>query len=210
MTELAGVFTRMYRENHWRSAETRSGVGSEMGRTQNVRERLPWLLAVLGARSILDAGCGDLNWLQHTDLPEGLLYRGCDCVPDLVAALDAEHGDGMHEFFTLDITCDPLPRCDLILCRTVLFHLSLEHIAAALGNFAASGASWLLTTTYPFAFPNEDIRDGGWWRLNLQAEPFCLPSPWLIIPEDEVDPAAPFNPGYLGLWRLDKGRGGDS
>lgn len=38
--------------------------------------------------------------------------------------------------------------------------------------------------------------------MNLQAEPFCLPWPWLLPPEDELDPNAPFNPGYLGLWRL--------
>lgn len=43
----ADVFSRIYRENHWASAETRSGVGSEMGRTQSVRERLPWLWLLL-------------------------------------------------------------------------------------------------------------------------------------------------------------------
>lgn len=46
------------------------------------------------------------------------------------------------------------------------------------------------------------IATGGWRRMNLQAEPFCLPWPWLLLPEDELDPNAPFNPGYLGLWRL--------
>lgn len=110
----ADVFSRIYRENHWASAETRSGVGSEMGRTQSVRERLPWLFDVLGAKSVLDAGCGDLNWMQHVEAQ--VEYVGVDIVPE--------------------------------------------------------------------------------------AEPFCLPWPWLLLPEDELDPNAPFNPGYLGLWRL--------
>ena len=55
MTDLAHTFTTIYRENHWQSAESRSGVGSEMGRTQNIRLRLPWLIEALGVRSLLDA-----------------------------------------------------------------------------------------------------------------------------------------------------------
>jgi len=196
----ADVFSRIYRENHWASAETRSGVGSEMGRTQSVRERLPWLFDVLGAKSVLDAGCGDLNWMQHVEAQ--VEYVGVDIVPELVATLEREHAGDGRRFDCLDITLDILPPCDLIICRTVLFHLTLTDAQNALDNFRACGASWLLATTYPWHFPNVDIVTGGWRRMNLQAEPFCLPWPWLLLPEDELDPNAPFNPGYLGLWRL--------
>jgi hypothetical protein len=173
-----------------------------MGRTVNVRERLPWLVQRIGVRSLLDAGCGDYHWLQTVRLDVD--YMGVDIVRELVDTLEAEHSGERHHFAVADITCDQLPCCDAILCRTVLFHLSDAHISAALANFKRSGAEWLLTTSYPWHFPNVDIRDGGWRRLNLQAAPFNLPSPWLLLPEDEVDPSAPMNPGYLSVWRLQR------
>jgi len=197
----AEVFGRIYRENHWMSPETRSGVGSEMGRTQSVRERLPWLFDVLGIGSVLDAGCGDLNWMQHVETP--VEYVGVDIVPELVAALARDYGSERRRFLCADITRDELPRCDLVLCRTVLFHLTLADAQSALDNFRACGATWMVVTTYPWHFPNTDIATGGWYRMNLQAEPFSLPAPWLLLPEDELDQDAPFHPGCLGLWRLD-------
>lgn len=200
MADLADTFTRIYRENHWQSDESRSGVGSEMGRTTNIRARLPWLLEALNAQSLLDAGCGDLNWMQTVCWREPLIYVGVDIVPELVETLRRQHPRVHLE--TGDITRDRLPTCDVILCRTVLFHLPNADIARALANFARSGARYLLTTTYPWHFPNEDISAGGWRRLNLQAAPFNMPSPMALLPEDEVDPAAPLNPGYLGLWEI--------
>lgn len=194
------TFSRIYRENRWASEESRSGVGSEMGRTNNVRAQLPWLLDLLGVRSILDAGCGDLNWMQHlTFEPE---YVGVDVVSEIVSRLEAEHAGPGRRFACADVTADALPKCDLILCRTVLCHMPLEMVRRTLDNFKASGARWLLTTTYPFAFPNKDVKLGGWWRLNLQAPPFNMSPPKLILPEDDLDPMTPHNPGYLALWEM--------
>ena len=56
--------------------------------------------------------------------------------------------------------------------------------------------------TATFAFPNKDVKLGGWWRLNLQAPPFNMSPPKLILPEDDLDPMTPHNPGYLALWEM--------
>jgi len=40
-----------------------------------------------------------------------------------------------------DITSDPLPRADVILCRDCLVHFSLADAQAAIGNFARSGSA---------------------------------------------------------------------
>jgi hypothetical protein len=37
----------------------------------------------LGAQSLLDAGCGDFNWMRTVDLP-GIKYIGVDVVSDLI------------------------------------------------------------------------------------------------------------------------------
>lgn len=76
-----------------------------------------------------------------------------------------------------DITVNPLPTADLILCRDCLVHLSFAHIDAALANFRASGARWLLTTTFPMIEENVDCEDGDWRALNLTLPPFC----WLQL-----------------------------
>jgi SAM-dependent methyltransferase len=197
------VFMRIHATNYWRSPETLSGVGSELGRTVQVRTWLPALLQQLQVRSLLDAGCGDFNWMQHVDL-EGVHYTGVDLVPALVEQLQQLHGGPGREFYQADICTDWMPQADLVLCRTVLFHLCHEHALQALRNLQTRGA-WLLATTYPDWPANDDITDGDWRRVNLCRPPYDLPAPEALYPEDqprwEGDPHA----GSMGLWRLPLG-----
>ena len=200
---VADVFCRIYVENYWRSPETRSGVGSEFWRTVRVRKALPPLLAELKAHSLLDAGCGDFNWMQHVPL-DGIRYHGCDVVPELIEENRAKYGGPDRAFSVVDLTIPQwLPFFDVILCRTVLFHLSFENIRAVLANFVASRSTWLLATHYPDHARNADCTDGDWRRLNLEAAPFFLPPPCGQICEDEPSDSK-LALGYLALWRLDE------
>lgn len=195
MRSLHETFQRIYRTNAWASRETRSGGGSELWRTVQIRDFLPPLLFRLGVRSVLDAGCGDWNWQKLINWGDAL-YTGCDIVPEMVMQLEQEHGSLTRAFFVADLTTDALPRHDAILCRTVLFHLSNEHVLAALRNFAASGSGYLLATTHPHVTDNADITDGDWRRINLCLAPFSLPEPL------EMHADAGEDDGYLGVWRL--------
>src|SRR5215204_2321496 len=57
------VFNQIYHRNHWGSLESVSGPGSELATTAEVRQGLSTLLTDLSIKSMLDAPCGDFNWI---------------------------------------------------------------------------------------------------------------------------------------------------
>ena len=54
---------------------------------------------------------------------------------DFVEALQREHGDDRHRFIRLDLTVDPLPGADLVLCRDCLVHLPNDLVQYSLQTF---------------------------------------------------------------------------
>jgi hypothetical protein len=192
------VFSEVYATQAWGSRESGSGTGSELRATGNIRERLPELLDRLGATTLLDAPCGDWNWMQHVDL-RVKRYFGVDIVPSVIEANRARFGSPERHFECLDLTRDPLPRADVILCRDCLVHVSFEDIAAILENFRRTGATYLLVNTYPEVERNRNQFTGKpWRRLNFRLPPFEFPEPLAMLPDGgEVDPS------QLALWRLE-------
>jgi hypothetical protein len=47
----------------------------------------------------------------------------------------------------------------------------------------ASGARYLITTTFPEHAENADVADGDWRPLNLERAPFRLPPPAAVLVE---------------------------
>lgn len=197
--DLSTVFTTIYRTNRWGSDETRSGAGSERSRMKQVVADLGGLIRDLGVKSMLDAPCGDFNWMQDVDL-DGVSYTGCDIVADLISANSARHGGQSRSFRVLDFTVDPVPYADLILCRDILVHFSYQHVFAALKHFHDSGSKYLLTTTFPDTRTNVDIATGWWRPVNLECPPFDLPKPLHSLADGESDDF--YDDKVLALWDL--------
>ena len=189
------VFRDIYRNNAWADPESVSGRGSTLARTAVIRRELPALLAELGVSSLLDAPCGDFNWMRHVDLGQ-VEYTGADVVPELVEQNRLRYGRAGREFVVLDITKDEAPRADLVLCRDCFIHLSFKHTRAAVANFKRSGVTYLLATTHVNERENVDIESGGGHYVNLRLPPFNFPRPLRLIEED------PELGKCLGLWRL--------
>lgn len=203
------IFSRMYERNSWGSPESISGSGSDLAQTRAIRRALAGLVAELGIRSMLDAPCGDYNWMRH--VPVRLdQYIGADIVPGLIAENARRYGNATRRFRVLDVCSDELPAVDLILCRDCLVHLPLEAACAALENFARSGSRYLLATTYPgLVRKNKPLLVTGNWRpLDLALPPFCLGEPLRLICEECTEPDD-FPEKSLGLWDLARvaGRG---
>jgi len=197
---LAGRFTRIYEMNIWGAPTSVSGLGSEAEATSVIRHEIGPLLRSLGVRTLLDAPCGDAGWLARADL-EGISYVGVDIVPELIERLRRENSE-MGRFLIADITHDPLPAADAILCRDCLVHLSFENIARAISNFRKTGAEWLVTTTFPDWQENSDCEDGDWRALNLERSPFCLPKPGQLLEEGCSEGGGGWSDKSLGFWRL--------
>jgi hypothetical protein len=198
---LADRFGHIARTNLWGGA-SRSGLGSELAATATLREMLPPFLARYGIRTLLDAPCGDFGWLSMVNL--GVAYTGADIVPALVAENERRYGGPAsgRRFLTLDLTHDPLPRADLVLCRDCLVHLSFANVSRALANIRASGATYLLTTTFLEHHVNADIEDGDWRMLNLERAPFNLPPPTDVLLEQCLENDGAYADKALGLWQL--------
>jgi hypothetical protein len=64
------IFADVCDSQAWRSAESGSGTGSEVAVTAPVRDALPELLRRLGIKTMLDAPCGDWNWMRLVELPD--------------------------------------------------------------------------------------------------------------------------------------------
>ena len=190
-------FTEIWRTNAWGSAETRSGTGSTLAQTETLRKRLPEAFAQLGIRTLVDAGCGELNWTSRITEPLQL-YLGFDVVGEIVTELRRKFESRKnHLFNTADVSRDRLPAADAILCRDVLTHLSHPLVADALTLFRNSGSRYLIATTFPRG-RNDVIRVGGWQPMDLCAAPFNLPPPVLTIGESLQNSGK-----SLGVWTLE-------
>lgn len=196
------VFKKIYETNAWQCEESRSGPGSSQAETLTLSRRLVTLLRRHAVGSLLDAACGDVNWMRRIDIGSAS-YLGMDIVPALIADNQRRFAAATgRNFIEGDFTQDALPKVDLIICRDALVHLPLAQIHQALANFKRSGSVWLLTTHYPAVTSNREIEIGEWRAVNLTAPPFDLPPPVEVLREADVGQAG-LDPGkQLALWRL--------
>ncbi len=193
------IFIEIYEKGYWRTAETVSGNGSDLGETETLRRELPGLLQKFGIKTLLDLPCGDFNWMRHTDL-SGIQYIGADIVPEMIAANNQKFSAPNINFRKLDLITDPLPLVDCILVRDCLVHLSLDQIEQAIKNLKRSGSQFLLTTSFPEVAKNDDIQTGYWRTLNLEIEPFGFPEPLAVLFENCTEEGG--TDKSLMLWRL--------
>lgn len=194
-------FIRIYETGAWvhsDSQQARSGIGSELMSTESIRSRLPVLLQRLACKTMIDVGCGDWNWMQTVTTP--CEYLGIDIVPSVIQDNRRFERPGVR-FEVADAIADPLPECDLILCREMLFHLSFEDGLRALQNMRKS-SKWLCLTTDTCIWFNSQIDTGDFRVINLQMPPYSLPKPLELIPDDAV-----ITGRNIGLWTGDRNLG---
>lgn len=195
------TFRQIYRSRAWGNGESLSGPGSSVARVAAFKADLESLLRELQVHSLLDAGCGDFNWMKDLNA-ELAQYIGVDIVPEIVSANQSTHKSETRIFLNLDITSDSLPQVDLIICRDCLVHLPFKSIVAALKNFHQSNSTYLLATSFPGLAKNADIQTGGWRQLNLMLPPFNFPEPRNVIDEKRTLSPGDQTVKYLGLWEL--------
>ena len=175
VNEVDKTFLRIYHQNEFRGSESVSGPGSSVAKTAKLRTELPNLLESFGIKRMIDAPCGDMNWMRQLKY-DFEFFLGVDVVPDLIELLRAQLWPEQFHFQVGDICQQVLPKADAIFCRDCLVHLPFSKIWHAIRLFKMSGAKYLLTTTFTDK-ENFDISIGDWRPLNFQAKPFCWPAP---------------------------------
>lgn len=194
--DVQSRFEFIFSSNYWGNGESRSGNGSTLESTQQLRPALEALLQEMNVRTFLDAPCGDWNWMQSVKLPQDMLYIGGDIVQSMIDGLKERHSSEYVAFKHMNIIEAPLPRCDLWMCRDSLFHLSAADIVKTLQNFLRSGTPYVLLTNMSNIRVNEDIMTGSYRPLNLLLKPFSLPKPRRTLPDSPVHEKQ----RYMGLW----------
>jgi hypothetical protein len=195
------IFNTIYETNLWGDAHSRSGPGSNLIQTEQVRHALPRLIRNLHISTMLDIPCGDFHWMKELDL-QLEQYIGADIVEEIVKQNVSRYGSDKRQFVHLDIVKDRLPKADLILCRDLFGHFSFKDIKNAVTRIKASGSTYLLTTTYVDTTVNEHIFTGLFRPINLEKPPFNFPTPLEIINEQCTEDVSLYKDKSLALWRI--------
>ena len=195
------VFTDIYNKNLWGDKESVSGGGSNLAATEYVRKSLPDIIRRYGIRTMIDAPCGDLFWMQHLDLGVEQ-YTGVDIVQELIEKNQKQFPD--KKFLSLDLSRDTLPLADLIFCRDCLVHLPFEEGVRVLKNIRRAGIKFLLTTTYAGLTEQDDIFVGQWRKINLTLDPYGLSEPLELLQDNSLhDEEVNQTDKKLGLWEVE-------
>ena len=190
MSRLRTVFENIISLDRWSGDESRSGPGSSLAYTVNLRSQLPTFVRAFAVKNFFDAPCGDFHWMKEVNFPADLEYIGGDIVGSLVAANVDKYASASRKFLEFDVVDDRFPACDLWFCRDCLFHLPDEDIFRALRNFCDCGAKLVMMTNHlnTTGFRNVDIEAGEFRLVDFYSEPFRLPREVLFRVADYIHP----------------------
>lgn len=162
-----------------RKIESVSGIGSTLRYTEHLRSQLPEMLNKFSISKILDAPCGDMNWMSVflKEHPE-IIYIGGDIVDKLITN-NQQYVTKNIQFMKLDVTLTPLPDADLWFCRDLWFHLPDEYIFKSIDNFLQSNIKYLFTSNHinTTGFKNTNLKEVDFKLIDLFSSPYNLPQP---------------------------------
>lgn len=203
------MLQRVFEEKVWRGSaqDRRSGPGSTMEATERVRAALPGVLERYKVKTFLDAPCGDWHWMSTVDIGD-VTYIGGDISSAIIDANKEEFDRDGVSFQHLDITSDPLPKADLMMCRDCLFHLKHRFRWLFFENFIASDIPYLMMTMHHLDRNRSLTSNGNYAAFSPRAEPFNFPEPLEMIhetmdalPEDMTKEEKPLSYRSIGIWR---------
>jgi SAM-dependent methyltransferase len=153
-------------------------------------------------KSVYDAGCGELNWMNPERLRAGnIRYMGGDISIHSVAyckSMWPELSISLH-----DMTSDPLPQVDLVFSSDVVIHLENMDKIRFLRNFVNSESRYLLVTNDRGAISNDPVdykSEFPWAPVNWAL------APWNFPPEIDCMPDLVPQPDYptrvMSMWSL--------
>jgi hypothetical protein len=180
-------FNKIYSTNYWFDNESRSGTGSSLRSTENIRFHLPKIIETFNIKKLFDAPCGDFNWMSQVLKSVEIDYLGSDIVKDLIVSNKKYENDKI-KFNKLDIIVDKLPTSDLMICRDCLFHFSYNDIFLFLNNFLSSDIKYILLTSHlntEHKFENKDIITGDFRKIDLFSKPFNFEKNYIYSFDDK-------------------------
>ncbi|WP_440969549.1 hypothetical protein ACSS6N_13845 [Peribacillus frigoritolerans] len=97
------LFTNIYKKNRWRNSESVSGSGSSLTQTKTLIQELPSIIKQLQIKKMIDAPCGDFNWMKEV-YKNTELYIGIDIVDEIIKTNKKKYPLNNVQFLNMDIT----------------------------------------------------------------------------------------------------------
>lgn len=163
--------------------ETHCGKGSTLEHTRDIRDALPSAIRRLKIKSIVDAPCGDCNWIKHLDLK--VKYIGIDNARPHIkeARKNIRHWNNAKAIIG-DATKE-IPTADLVIARHFIQHLQNNEIIDFLSAVKRSKSKFLAITLHGVS-ENIEIKNKGFRPVNLSLPPFNLGEPFTYIDDVPV------------------------
>jgi len=111
-------FTDVYEQNLWGGNESKSGTGSEGSFAEQKINLIQDIIKEYDIQSIIDIGCGDLNWMKTILENPKINYTGIDVVETLLN--DNKNKAPEHRFELLDF--NKIYKADLLIIFDVFGH----------------------------------------------------------------------------------------
>tara|TARA_B100000902_G_scaffold324720_1_gene319011 strand:- start:318 stop:1100 length:783 start_codon:yes stop_codon:yes gene_type:complete len=168
------IFTQIFKTNYWNDTDSKSGTGSSLKSTENIRKELPLLLKEFKINSVLDIPCGDFFWIKKIINDLDIIYMGGDIVEDIIDN-NKKFENNKIKFKKIDLLNESLPETDLILCRDCIFHFSYEDIDKTFDNFKKTNFRYLLITNHDLEnknIDNKNIQTGSFRFLDFHKKPY--------------------------------------
>lgn len=181
--ERKKAFEEVFRSSKWASLESRSGSGSNISNTGELRRIVNEFLVEHKSSQpliVADLGCGDGNWVKEIDFGNSV-YLGIDIVPEIIRRNLFLYPQ--HSYREADVVDDRLPRADLVICKDLLTHLSNTDCKKLIHNIIGSKSRFLLASSSPETAHNIQGSLAGHRHINLELSPFNFPAPANYIRE---------------------------
>jgi len=163
----------IYEDRKW-DAYGGSGGGSNLERC---RPLISWLKGYISDNSItsmVDIGCGDLQWIPTLIEETGIKYTGIDCVPRLIESHRRKHTTMTFLHWDLTQSVDVLPSADMYFIKDVLQHWPTRTITEFVKKLKAvvpPGAHILACDDHAVGREKRDITMGDWQPLHESTPP---------------------------------------
>ncbi len=163
--DVKGIFESIYDRAIWGGG---SGSGSDFHNTILYAAYVQHLMEKYSVESVVDIGCGDWRFTKYLDF-DGRQYHGVDIVASVISTNIQNHANNNIHFETGNASEFNIPKCDLLLCKDVLQHLSNDNVSSILKSSVVATHALFTNDYYPV---NEDCKNGDTRPLDITAAPF--------------------------------------
>ena len=186
---IKNIFSAIYKINYWGDNESVSGPGSNNKNTKQLIKKLKFVINKYKIKKIVDAPCGDFNWIKKLILGSNINYIGIDIVKELIKKNQKTYESNKIKFYNLNLITKKIPECDLIICRDFVFHLSNKDVLLFFKNLLKTNFKYILISNHTKngKFFNRNIKSGDFRKIDLFSQPFNFIEDYEMVVKDFCD-----------------------